>query len=90
MKYQNIVGKLGFIVNHRFYTHQVAHSGRHEEMRMVLLNQTQLAEIIKRPIEYGLTEQLRGVGYGMKKDRDAVIYACRHCHQVRNHPGEQP
>lgn len=58
-------------------------------MRMVVLDQAQLAEIVKYPIEDGLTDQLRSAGYGVKKDRDAVIYACRHCHQVRDQPGEQ-
>lgn len=58
-------------------------------MRMTTLDQAQVTEIVKHPIEYGLTDQLRGAGYGAKKDRDAVIYACRHCHQVRDQPGEQ-
>ncbi|TFK49102.1 hypothetical protein OE88DRAFT_465427 [Heliocybe sulcata] len=64
------------------------HSKRHEDMQLKVLRPSDVATVLKLPVEKGLHAQVTGQSYQTKRLRALKEYGCRHCLQKSKTPPE--
>ncbi|KAH9939554.1 hypothetical protein B0H21DRAFT_35411 [Amylocystis lapponica] len=61
----------------------IRHSRRHDEVKFAVLPQDEANAVLQHPYKTGLTAQLMGHLSEAPASKDAKVYGCRHCHQLR-------